>query len=194
MSQIKITYAMSDADADDKKLHNRLIDLLEAVDRHGSLAAAVEAEFDSSYRHVWNELKSWEEKIGQPLLERGRGKPGQLTPFAKKLLTSVKAIHARYKPHLDSLRTDLLQAFAKALDDARPVLTFTGCPDIAVMHLRKAALKSTFFLDVNFNSSSRGLEDLHENRTSSPGSTSRSAPDRKVLPRKPSVISLNREK
>lgn len=62
MSQIKITYAMSDADADDKKLHNRLIDLLEAVDRHGSLAAAVEAEFDSSYRHVWNELKSWEEK------------------------------------------------------------------------------------------------------------------------------------
>ena len=33
------------------------------------------------------------------------------------------------------------------------------------MHLRKAALKSTFFLDVNFNSSSRGLEDLHENRT-----------------------------
>ena len=40
MSQIKITYAMSDADADDKKLHNRLIDLLEAVDRHGSLAAA----------------------------------------------------------------------------------------------------------------------------------------------------------
>lgn len=165
MSQIKITYAMSDADADDKKLHNRLIDLLDAVDRYGSLAAAVEAEFDSSYRHVWNELKSWEEKIGQPLLERGRGKPGQLTPFAKKLLTSVRAIHARYKPHLDSLRTDLLQAFAKALDDARPVLTFTGCPDNAVMHLRKAALKSTFFLDVNFNSSTRGLEDLHENRT-----------------------------
>lgn len=61
MSQIKITYAMTDADADDKKLHNRLIDLLDAVDRHGSLAAAVEAEFDSSYRHVWNELKSWEE-------------------------------------------------------------------------------------------------------------------------------------
>ena len=165
MQQIRFSYELVTAETDTQALHNRLIDLLDSVERRGSLAAAVAADFDVSYRHVWNELKAWEKEIGQPLLLRGRGRPGQLTPFAKKLLASVRTVQASYKPQLDALRTDLLQAFAGALDETRPILTFTGCPDFAVMKLKKAALNSSFFLDVNFSSSSRGLQSLYEERT-----------------------------
>lgn len=165
MQQIRFSYELLDSGSAPEALHNKLIDLLDSIERRGSLSAAVSSDFDVSYRHVWNELKNWEEKIGQPLLVRGRGKPGQLTPFAKKLLTSVHAVHASYKPLLDALHTDLLQAFAQALDDARPALSFTGCPDVAVRQLKKAALKSSFFLDINFSSSARGLRALFEKQT-----------------------------
>lgn len=98
MRQVHFSYEFLSDTSGAKILSNRLIDLLESVERHGSLAAAVEADFDISYRHAWNELRAWEVKIGQPLLERGRGKPGQLTAFSKKLLLSVQGVHARYKP------------------------------------------------------------------------------------------------
>lgn len=165
MKKIRLSYEFLNDSSDSKLLSNRLIDLLDSVERHGSLAAAVEADFDISYRHAWNELRTWEDKIGQPLLERGRGRPGQLTAFSKKLLLAVRAVHARYRPQLEALRTDLLEALVKALDDSRPIVTFAGCPDVAVLALKKFALDSPFFLDVHFNSSARGLEDLMEGRT-----------------------------
>lgn len=165
MRQVHFSYEFLSDTSGAKILSNRLIDLLESVERHGSLAAAVEADFDISYRHAWNELRAWEVKIGQPLLERGRGKPGQLTAFSKKLLLSVRGVHARYKPQLEALRTDLQEAFVRAFDDSRPIVTFAGCPDVVVLALKKFALDSPFFLDVNFNSSERGLEDLAEGRT-----------------------------
>ena len=165
MQQVRLSYEFLNADNVSKPLSNRLIDLLEAVDRHGSLAAAVQADLGISYRHAWNELRAWENEIGQPLLQRGRGKPGQLTAFSQKLLTAVRAVHARYKPQLEALRTDLLQAYVTALDDSRPVLSFAGCPDVVVLTLQKFALLGPFLLDVRFNSSARGLEDLKEGRT-----------------------------
>lgn len=165
MQQIRFSYELINSETTSKGLHNKLIDLLDSIEHRGSLASAVEADFHSSYRHIWNELKKWENHIGQPLVTRGRGKPGQLTPFAKKLLSAVRSVHASYKSQLDALNTDLLQAFAQAIDDTRPTLTLTGCPDVAVMQLKKAALKSSFFLDINFSSSSCGLQALLENRT-----------------------------
>ena len=166
MPQIQLFYDITDADAHPQTVaHNKLIDLLEAVDHHGSLAAAVHADYSVSYRHVWNELKKWEAQIGKPLVVSGRGRPGQLTPFAKKLLAAVRSVHAKYRSPLEAFRTDLLQAFATAQGDSRPVITFTGYPDVAVMKLRKAALQSPFLMDVRFSSSARGLQTLSKGLT-----------------------------
>ena len=134
MRQVHFSYEFLSDTPGAKILSNRFIDLLESVDRH-----------------AWNELRAWEAKIGQPLLERGRGKPGQLTAFSKKLLLSVRGVHARYKPQLEALRADLQEAFVRALDDSRPIVTFAGCPDVVVLALKKFALDSPFFHDDNFN-------------------------------------------
>jgi putative molybdopterin biosynthesis protein len=48
-------------------LRNPLMDLLEAVRQAGSIAAAAKS-LNLSYRHVWGELKRWEQSLGQPLI------------------------------------------------------------------------------------------------------------------------------
>ena len=165
MEQIRFFYELTESDTPAALPSNKLIDLLDAVERRGSLSAAVAADFDVSYRHAWNELGKWEKRLGRPLLERGRGKPGELTPFARKLLSGVRAVHAEYRAPLAAMQADLLQAFASALHEDRPVLTVSGCPDRAVTELKKAAFAGSFFLDVRFSSSRRGLQALAHDLT-----------------------------
>jgi putative molybdopterin biosynthesis protein len=43
------------------------MDLLQAVAEHGSISAAARA-LGLSYRHVWGELKRWEQELGQELI------------------------------------------------------------------------------------------------------------------------------
>ncbi len=74
-------------------LSNPLLDLLDAVKRTGSLTAASK-ELGYSYRHLWNEVKEWEKELGADLLVSGRGKNGELTPFAERLLW------AKFKPNI----------------------------------------------------------------------------------------------
>ena len=48
-------------------LRNPLMDLLQAVRQSGSIAAAAKS-VGLSYRHVWGELKRWEQGLGQALI------------------------------------------------------------------------------------------------------------------------------
>ena len=48
-------------------LRNPLMDLLQAVRHAGSIAGAAKG-LGLSYRHVWGELKRWEQALGQALI------------------------------------------------------------------------------------------------------------------------------
>lgn len=72
--------------------------LLEAVERTGSLAAAAR-ELGMSYRAAWGRLKASEERLGMKLLERaphGR-RPMRPTPAAKVLTRRFNELMARLK-------------------------------------------------------------------------------------------------
>lgn len=72
--------------------HGRL-ELLQALDRRGSLAKAA-AELGMSYRAAWGRIKASEERLGFPLVEHGpRGKRNSdLTPEGRALLEWLAAL------------------------------------------------------------------------------------------------------
>lgn len=61
--------------------------LLQHIEKLGSLRKAAE-ELGMSYRRAWGKLKNAEERIGQPLVEktRGKGQRFNLSPFGKELM------------------------------------------------------------------------------------------------------------
>ena len=71
--------------ARDAVVRNPLIDLLRAVNQAGSISAAART-LGFSYRHVWGELKRWQEVLGHDLVVWEKGQAARLTEFASKLL------------------------------------------------------------------------------------------------------------
>lgn len=161
--KIALHYELADdgAESSPAVLTNPLVALLEAVNRRGSLSAAAQ-DLGLSYRHLWNEVNRWEKVLGQQLLVRARGRKGQLSPFAQRLLWAEKEVQARYVNEIAALRAGLEQAFARALDADSRVLRISGCPDEAVSRLRDEATPRHIYLELAFNSSRQGLEDLRD--------------------------------
>ncbi len=61
--------------------------LLQHIEKLGSLRKAAE-ELGMSYRRAWGKLKNAEKRIGQPLVEKtkGKGQRFNLSPFGKELM------------------------------------------------------------------------------------------------------------
>lgn len=61
--------------------------LLQHVDKLGSLRQAA-AALGMSYRRAWGKLKNAEERIGQPLVEKtkGKGQKFNLSPYGRQLM------------------------------------------------------------------------------------------------------------
>lgn len=157
-------------------VRNPLIDLLQAVSAQGSISAAARA-LDLSYRHVWGELKRWEDELGQALVTWEKGQPAQLTAFATKLMWAERQAQVRLAPQIAALRGDLEHAFAVAFDDSAHVLTLYASHDDAIASLREYALASDpdapahhgdghgpLHLDVRFCGSLDAIRALNEGR------------------------------
>ena len=166
MHHISLSYSL-DADTSGPLIRNPLIDLLQAVRASGSISGAATL-LDLSYRHVWGELRRWEERLGQPLLLWENGRPARLSPFGDKLLWSERQAQARLAPQIEALRAELERTFAVAFDDEAHVLTFHASHDDALTALRQhaAALPAAprLHLDIRFMGSVDAIQALNEGR------------------------------
>ncbi len=68
---------------------NPLLQLLNAIDKHGNLRAAA-SSCGFSYRKAWNIIQDLEAVIGYPLVKKKRGKGTQLSVLGGKLLAIKK--------------------------------------------------------------------------------------------------------
>ena len=93
-------------DADFEQLDPRLMPLLEAVDRTGSLAAGV-TECGISYRAAWGMLKHYEAILAAPLVKLERGRGARLTPLGARFVEGRRAVLRRLEPMLPPLAIDL---------------------------------------------------------------------------------------
>ena len=127
--------------AGDALLSNPLMDVLHAVRERGSISAAAR-QLDLSYRHVWGQLKEWENQLGRELLVWERGQAAQLSPFGQRLLMAERLAQARLGPQVEHLRVELERAFAKAFEDpdaGSHLLTLYASHDHALGELQDLA-------------------------------------------------------
>ena len=144
-------------------LRNPLMDLLQAVRDAGSIGGAAKS-MGLSYRHVWGELKRWEQRLGQPLILWEKGQAAKLTGFADKLLWAERQAQARLLPQISALHADLERTFAVAFDLAHLALPIFASHDAALDLLREEAAATALHLDLRFCGSVDAIRALNEGR------------------------------
>lgn len=160
MHRIHLTYALGDSGDSPRELHHPLMRLLDAIHVTGSISGAAR-ELDLSYRHVWGELKRWEQELGQDLVVWSKGQPARLSQFGEKLLWAERRAKARLAPQIDALRSELERAFAIAFDPHAEVLTLYASHDNALPLLRETAARDDLHLDMRFTGSTEALQALN---------------------------------
>jgi putative molybdopterin biosynthesis protein len=137
--------------------------LLQAVRDNGSISMAAKS-LGLSYRHVWGELKRWEQILEQPLIIWEKGQPARLTEFADKLLWAERQAQARLAPQISALQAELEKTFAQAFDPDSHVLTVYASHDDALVKLREHAADESLHLDMRFCGSVDAIRALNEGR------------------------------
>lgn len=167
MHRLQLHYTLS-RNAGPASVRNPLIDLLHAVSSQGSISGGARA-LGLSYRHVWGELKRWEDVLGNELLVWEKGQSARLSEFGTKLMWAERQAQARLAPQIEALRSELERSFALAFDDAVHVLTLYASHDEGISTLREFALHPPdearrLHLDVRFAGSVDAIRALNEGR------------------------------
>jgi putative molybdopterin biosynthesis protein len=161
-------------------LRNPLMDLLQAVREKGSIAAAAKS-LGLSYRHVWGELKKWEQRLNQNLIVWEKGMPAELSEFASKLLWAERQAQARLAAPIESLMAEIERTFAVAFDPQAHLLTLYASHDDALVRLRESAAQNALHLDIRFCGSVDAIRALNEGRCEIAGFHTLSQPNGKSL-------------
>ncbi len=170
MHRLQFHYTLS-RDTTPAQVRNPLIDLLQAVARQGSISGAAR-ELGLSYRHVWGELKRWEQELGNELLIWEKGQAARLTEFGAKLMWAEGQAQARLAPQIEALRSELERAFAVAFDPQAHVVTLYASHDEGLGALRELGLaphahggaSQQLHLDMRFCGSVDAIRGLNEGR------------------------------
>lgn len=164
MHRVDLAYTLSRGERSRGDLHHPLLELLDAVNRTGSISAAAR-EMSLSYRHVWGELKRWEGELARPLLLWTRGQPARLSAFGAKLLWAERQAQARLAPQLAALRSELERAFAAAFEDDTEVIPVSASHDEALPLLGDwSARHRKLHLDIRFTGSVDAITALNDGR------------------------------
>jgi molybdate transport repressor ModE-like protein len=168
--RLQLHYTLS-RDSSPALLRNPLIDLLQAVSSQGSISGGARA-LGLSYRHVWGELKRWENELGNELVIWEKGQRAHLTEFGNKLMWAERQAQARLAPQIEALRTELERSYALAFDNSVHVVTLYASHDDALSRLREHALQgdnlatepNRLHLDIRFTGSVDAIRALNEGR------------------------------
>lgn len=162
--QIELSYAIAARSAGAPRIRNALMEMLQAVRDSGSISGAARA-LGLSYRHVWGELKRWEQLLGHRLVAGDAGQAAQLSEFGDKLLWAERQAQARLAAQIEALHADLERAFALAFDDSTHVLSLHASHDDALVALRAhAAATAQVHLDIQFSGSVDAIRALNQGR------------------------------
>ncbi|NDP37289.1 MAG: helix-turn-helix transcriptional regulator [Rhodoferax sp.] len=173
MHRLQFHYTLS-RDSSPALVRNPLIDLLQAVSNQGSISGGARA-LGLSYRHVWGELKRWENELGNELVVWEKGQSARLTDFGNKLMWAERQAQARLAPQIEALRAELERSYALAFDDSVHVVTLYASHDDALSALREHALRGPsdasarpdarrLHLDIRFTGSVDAIRALNEGR------------------------------
>jgi putative molybdopterin biosynthesis protein len=139
--------------AEGKAIDSRLLPLLRAVAKTGSLNRAV-AALGLSYRHAWGLIGNVERTLGRSLVVMDRGRGAKLSPFSLKLLeaddTATRVIERGMAPTVRALG----RATPLTLGVSRGVpLLIHASHDLALAELRDLSASGGGSFDLHFRGS-----------------------------------------
>jgi molybdate transport repressor ModE-like protein len=161
--RVALSYSLSPTAPSGDLVIHPLMEMLDAVERRGSISAAART-LGLSYRHVWGELKRWEESFDRLLIVWEKGQRAQLTAFGHKLLWAERQAQSRLSPQIHQLRSDLERAFAVAFDDKAQLLGVVASHDEALAVCREVLAADGLHLDIRFSGSLDAIAALQEGR------------------------------
>ena len=135
-----------------------LLALLAAIQRHGSLVAAIR-EADVSYRHAWGLLRRWETITGHNLVVQTRGQGTDLTPLGRRLAEVRDWLRPRIEERIDGLNRELGAYLNVPSEFNRSRVEIHASHDIALLKL-KERLERQFAIDLRFEGSLNSLDSL----------------------------------
>jgi molybdate transport repressor ModE-like protein len=161
MKQVSIRPVWTIQDADKPPLPARLIELLVHVSECGSLLVAART-LGLSYRRAWDLVREGEQFFDAPLLVMERGRGSTLTELGARIVWADKRIHARLRPALESLSSELAEELRGALSEAPSALRIHASHGFAIERLIERLTKDGLKLAFNYASSSTAAAALRE--------------------------------
>jgi molybdate transport system regulatory protein len=95
--------------------------ILYAIEEHGSILGAAKA-LGMSYRAVWGKIKSTEQRVGQPILQKQtggvHGGGSTLTPFGRMLVERFRQLEEMTRSSADTFFGNLFAADYRREEDS----------------------------------------------------------------------------
>jgi len=149
-------------------LSERLLPLLEAIARTGSLAHAV-TQCGISYRAGWGLLRDSRQRLGADLVRLSRGRGAALTSAGVDLVEAAAAAARRIARMAPSLAIDLGGEPERARQAAGTSLRMAASHDLALAALRDAVDSHGLELELRFVGSLSALEEYAQGRADAAG-------------------------
>ncbi|MEO6927817.1 MAG: substrate-binding domain-containing protein [Casimicrobiaceae bacterium] len=137
----------------------RLLELLQAIDIEGGIAAAA-VKLGVSYRHAWGIIQHASREFGAPLLEMSRGRRATLSLLGEKLIAANQRINARIAPLLDSLASELESEIERARPGSESVVRVHASHGYSLELLREFLLRKDVPLEIKYRGSMEALASL----------------------------------
>jgi putative molybdopterin biosynthesis protein len=146
----------------------RLLPLLAAIAATGSLSAAVAAR-GLSYRAAWGLLRTYEHRLGAPLVEFRRGRGAELSDAGTNLVDAQRRAEQKLARVLPMLGVDFGDSTASR-GRGTPTLSIAASHDLVLAALRELSTNALQVkLDVSFMGSLHALEQFAEARVNAAG-------------------------
>lgn len=143
----------------DVELDPRVLDILRAIARCGSLSQAIR-DIGLSYRHAWGLLGRYENLLGRKLVSLERGRGATLTRLGERLAETSAACDRELAPQLARWAEDFNRKVKRGAAD-RSVVVMHASHDLALAQLRDMlARKRTVSLELSFEGSLEALRAL----------------------------------
>lgn len=135
-----------------RDLDARVLPLLRAVARSGSLTQAV-AAVGLSYRHAWGLISDFEAALGQRVLASARGRGAQLTPLGAQLVATEERLQRQLQPKFRQFTATMDRALAAGERSASHSLTLQASHDMALARLREQLAARGCVIELHFQGS-----------------------------------------
>lgn len=140
-----------------------LLALLTAITHSGSVAQAAR-DCGFSYRYAWGVVRTWEQRLRQPLVFMRRGSGSSLAPLGLHLVELDARLQSRFAAQLASATDEVRKGLAALIGKSTHRLTLHGSHDPLLASLPEALRAKGVDLDLHVFGSSESLASLANGR------------------------------